>query len=85
MVTAYKLLLIGTMVHSKSLKSIGGVFIGTYEVGETSYPPECAPDAWLFALKDKYSAAPLATMLPLQDSPSRYINNKSSIPQEWLQ
>jgi len=86
MVTFYKLLLISAMAHSKFLKSIGGDFIGTYEVGETTYPPEFAPVAWLFDLNDKYPVALLATMLPLQDSPSRYINSKSSIPRGgWLQ
>lgn len=85
MVTVYKLLLSGAMVHSSFSKSIGGDFIRTYEVGETTYPPECAPHAWLFALKDKYSAAPLTTVLPLQDSHSRSINSKSRFPRGRLQ
>ena len=75
MVTVYKLLLSGAMVHSSFSKSIGGDFIRTYEVGETTYPPECAPHAWLFALKYKYSAAPLTTVLPLQDSHSTLLTN----------
>ena len=85
MVTVYELMLIGAMVHSKFLKSVGRDFTGTFEVGETTYPPARAPDELLFALKDKYSITPLATVLPLQVSHSGSINIKSRIPRGRLQ